>query len=255
MANSERPGFIVYHETLDETDYMTDTQRGQLFRALMCYSRSGEIVEDIDPIVMGAFMCMRKSIDRQAANYERTCERNRINGSKGGRPKKTEKTQWVVSEPTETQNNPNYNSSSSSNENKNINQKQESEGAKAQAPSPPRGIYENVYLSDEDYATLGAEFGDIDARIDRLSEYMAASGKSYVNHMAILRQWAREDGAKSRDEKPTVSPTRPGCAANEISPAGEHEIAAVRRLQEMRRQREATGYDELSSDGGGQNML
>lgn len=56
------------------------------------------------------------------------------------------------------------------------------------------GEYQNVLLSDDDLEKLKAEFpADWDQRIQRLSEYMASSGKSYKNHLATIRNWARRD--------------------------------------------------------------
>lgn len=56
------------------------------------------------------------------------------------------------------------------------------------------GVYKNVLLSDEDYAKLQSEFPhDYSDRIERLSEYMASTGKSYKNHLATIRNWARKD--------------------------------------------------------------
>ncbi len=56
------------------------------------------------------------------------------------------------------------------------------------------GDYSNVLLSDDDLAKLKAEFpADWENRIQRLSEYMASSGKSYKNHLATIRNWARRD--------------------------------------------------------------
>lgn len=56
------------------------------------------------------------------------------------------------------------------------------------------GSYKNVLLSDEDYAKLQTEFPhDYTERIDRLSEYMASTGKSYKNHLATIRNWAKRD--------------------------------------------------------------
>lgn len=56
------------------------------------------------------------------------------------------------------------------------------------------GEYQNVLLSDDDLDKLKAEFpSDWDQRIQRLSEYMASSGKSYKNHLATIRNWARRD--------------------------------------------------------------
>lgn len=56
------------------------------------------------------------------------------------------------------------------------------------------GRYENVLLSDGDLEKLKAEFPlDYRQRIERLSEYMASSGKSYKSHLATIRCWAAKD--------------------------------------------------------------
>ena len=61
-------------------------------------------------------------------------------------------------------------------------------------PRHKHGEYQNVLLSDDDLEKLKAEFpADWDQRIQRLSEYMASSGKSYKNHLATIRNWARRD--------------------------------------------------------------
>lgn len=62
------------------------------------------------------------------------------------------------------------------------------------SPRHKHGEYQNVLLSDDDLDKLKTEFpSDWDQRIQRLSEYMAASGKSYKNHLATIRNWARRD--------------------------------------------------------------
>lgn len=66
-------------------------------------------------------------------------------------------------------------------------------------PKPPRhkyGQYSNVLLTDEDLAKLKAEFSDWEKRIESLSSYMASTGKSYKNHLATIRNWARRDAEK-----------------------------------------------------------
>jgi hypothetical protein len=67
------------------------------------------------------------------------------------------------------------------------------------------GEYNNVLLSDEDMEKLKNEFGDYEERIERLSSYMASSGKSYKNHLATIRNWARKDKEKqtSKSSKPS----------------------------------------------------
>lgn len=56
------------------------------------------------------------------------------------------------------------------------------------------GEYQNVLLTDEDYAKLKAEFPtEYEALIERLSAYMASTGRAYKNHLATMRNWARRD--------------------------------------------------------------
>lgn len=74
------------------------------------------------------------------------------------------------------------------------------EAAPPPSPKPVRhkyGAYKNVLLSDEDYTKLQAEFPrDWSERVERLSEYIASTGKSYKNHLATIRSWARKDKPK-----------------------------------------------------------
>lgn len=72
---------------------------------------------------------------------------------------------------------------------------------KKTSSSPSRhryGEYQNVLLSDQDIEKLKAELPDeYESYIERLSSYMASSGKSYKNHLATIRNWARRDKEKS----------------------------------------------------------
>lgn len=66
------------------------------------------------------------------------------------------------------------------------------------------GEYKNVLLSDTDMEKLQAEFPtDWEERIERLSAYMASTGKSYKNHLATIRNWARMDR-----QRPSQQPRR-----------------------------------------------
>lgn len=61
------------------------------------------------------------------------------------------------------------------------------------------GQYNNVLLSEVDLEKLKAEFSDWEVRIERLSEYMRSTGKSYKDHLATIRAWARSDVKKARE--------------------------------------------------------
>lgn len=68
------------------------------------------------------------------------------------------------------------------------------------ATTPTRhkyGEYKNVLLSDVDMEKLKSEFpDDYNNRIERLSEYIASTGKVYKNHLATIRCWARKEKDK-----------------------------------------------------------
>ena len=69
------------------------------------------------------------------------------------------------------------------------------EGACARA----RGRYENVFLTEAEVAELQTDFPTVwQEYIERLSEYMASTGKTYKSHAATIRRWAKEDRRKGK---------------------------------------------------------
>ena len=63
------------------------------------------------------------------------------------------------------------------------------------------GQYQNVLLSDDELDKLRTEFpADWQQRIERLSEYIASSGKTYKNHLVTIRSWARRDAASQKQQ-------------------------------------------------------
>lgn len=68
------------------------------------------------------------------------------------------------------------------------------------------GEYQNVLLTDSDMQKLKEEFPtDWEERIERLSSYMASTGKSYKNHLATIRNWARRDRSSKKVSRETTS--------------------------------------------------
>jgi len=60
-------------------------------------------------------------------------------------------------------------------------------------PKHKYGEYNNVLLTDDEFEKLKAEYPDYAERIERLSSYVASTGKSYKSHYATIRNWARKD--------------------------------------------------------------
>ena len=70
------------------------------------------------------------------------------------------------------------------------------------SPPPPKpkkpvkhkyGEYNNVLLTDEELEKIKAEYPDWQDRVERLSSYIASTGKAYKSHYATIRNWARKD--------------------------------------------------------------
>lgn len=61
------------------------------------------------------------------------------------------------------------------------------------------GRYGNVFLTEAEVAELQTDFPAVwQEYIERLSEYMASTGKTYKSHAATIRRWAKEDRRKGK---------------------------------------------------------
>ena len=70
-------------------------------------------------------------------------------------------------------------------------------------PAHAYGRYQNVFLTDGELADLQDSFPTVWGQyIEKLSEYMASTGKRYQSHAATIRRWAGEDAKK------TITPSR-----------------------------------------------
>jgi len=105
---------------------------------------------------------------------------------------------------------------------------------KEKPPAAPLGEYGNVLLSETELARLQAEFPDWQARIERLSAYLASSGKRYQSHYATIRSWARRDSA----DAVTAAPARPRQSGGAPHSVGVDAIAlaAIRQRLAQRQQ-------------------
>lgn len=73
------------------------------------------------------------------------------------------------------------------------------ESSTKREPRHKFGEYKNVLLTDSDMKKLKEEFPtDWEERVERLSAYMASTGKTYKNHLATIRNWARRDSGGNK---------------------------------------------------------
>ena len=68
------------------------------------------------------------------------------------------------------------------------------------------GEYKNVLLTDDELEKLKTEYSDYEERIERLSGYIASTGKAYKSHYATIRNWARKDAEKGYSKQPIQQP-------------------------------------------------
>jgi hypothetical protein len=100
-----KTGFILHLDSLSVLDELTNEQAGILFKAIRDYNLGKE--PELDFAMRMAFIPFKNQFERDLEKYNNTCERNRNNGSKGGRPKKpteTQKTQVVFEKPKKADN-------------------------------------------------------------------------------------------------------------------------------------------------------
>lgn len=101
-----KKSILLYTDTLRVLEELDDKQSGILFKCIKAFYEEDNDTLGImlrDPIIRVAFVPFRESFERNRTKYEAVCERNRKNGSNGGRPRKTKNNPVGFSE---TQNNP-----------------------------------------------------------------------------------------------------------------------------------------------------
>lgn len=101
-----KKSILLYTDTLRVLEELDDKQSGILFKCIKAFYEEDNDMLGImlrDPIIRVAFVPFRESFERNRKKYEAVCERNRKNGSNGGRPRKTQNNPVGFSE---TQNNP-----------------------------------------------------------------------------------------------------------------------------------------------------
>lgn len=93
-----RKSFILHTDSLSVLDQLTDDQAGKLFKAIHSYQKNGEIIE-IDQLIKIAINPFLNQFERDKEKYVNIIERNKNNGSKGGRPKNPKKPTGLFGNP------------------------------------------------------------------------------------------------------------------------------------------------------------
>ena len=82
----ERNSFIFYKGWREATKDLPDDVRLEIYESIIEYATTGNL-RGLKPMANIAFNFIKIDIDRDADKYMSIVERNKSNGSKGGRPK------------------------------------------------------------------------------------------------------------------------------------------------------------------------
>lgn len=79
---SKQNSFVLYKDSIDVVEKLTDEQAGQLIKAIFRYEVNGEVPE-LDLVTDIVFATMRQHLDRNKARFEATCKKRSEAGKKG----------------------------------------------------------------------------------------------------------------------------------------------------------------------------
>ena len=81
----DRKSFVMYLDSLEILDELTDEEAGKLFKAIKLYQLEQRI--ELKGILKALFISFKNIFDRDLKKYKSVVDRNRQNGKNGGRPK------------------------------------------------------------------------------------------------------------------------------------------------------------------------
>lgn len=87
VPSEDKKAFYLYNDYVKHFDFMSDEDAGKLIKTILHYVNGMEVGK-LDGVAEIAFSFIQCQLDRDRDKYQEICERNRVNGKKGGRPKK-----------------------------------------------------------------------------------------------------------------------------------------------------------------------
>ncbi len=190
--------FLLFKDLLEPVDSLSNEDAGMFIKAVLHYQNGGDIPE-LSQAANVTFVFTKQQLDRSDEYYELICERNRINGAKGGRPKKPKEPtglSGLSEKPNITQTNP------------------DEPRITLPHPSPhPRPHPEKkekkdnrhkygdkVKMTEEQYQSHIEQHGKdaVDKKIDDMNDYCVMNGKSYTDYNRALQNWFRKDDEQAK---------------------------------------------------------
>ena len=225
-------GVLIQASFYEAMQVLPDRERLQLYDGICAYTLEGILPENLSPVAMSMFILMKPNIDSSAKKYSASVTNGKKGGRKAQNQNENQEEKPSENQSANQQQKPSENQSANLKEKPSQNQKEkpsenhdydydldsdldldldsdlDSDSEKDFLPtadeppvSPPKkkgikhkyGEYKNVLLSEEELERLQEELPDWRNMIERLSEYIASSGKKYKSHYATLRSWHRRE--------------------------------------------------------------
>lgn len=191
------PYVCLYSDYLESLAHYSDAQRGRLYTALLQYLRDGS-----QPEFKGSeryiWPSLQYQLDRDMATYADRCETNRINGEKGGRPRKDtsgeSKTEGFSGKPKKAK--------EKENENEKENEKEKTDEDTLADKPPARSRFSPP--SEEDVLEYITRMGySLDA--GQFMDYYTSNGwrvgrNPMKDWKAAVRTWNRKEGNNGKTE-------------------------------------------------------
>ena len=175
----DKKSFIAYCEWLETFEELEDAEAGRLAKHLFRY------VNDLNPLtedktVKLCFIPIKQSLKRDLKKYEVYIDKQKENGAKGGRPKKTQITQALIEKPKKAD---------SVNVNDSVN------------------VSDNVILKITEKETLILKYKQkgFDWMVNKLSNYKLSSGKKYKSDYGAINSWVVKEWLKENKKSSGTS--------------------------------------------------
>ena len=211
---------IFYQDQIDICKkHFTPEQFGRLMLALFEVEDGKDPEVDDDIVIAFEFMSLQKRIDRK--KYEKKCETNRKNGSKGGRPRKDKN----PPKPNGFFKNPNDNDNENDNDNKNDDDKarfsDETETDHHNFLS--FGSLGNVKLTRPEYDALVRTYERTSELIDKVGLWLQSAKNPVEDHYALCIKFATNDQWPKRK---VIEPVKPIVVQDPLDPEEQERVVA-----------------------------
>lgn len=185
----DKNSFVFYVDWYDTFKALPDDKAGQLLKHILAYV-SDENPETEDVLINATFANIKNTLKRDLKTYEAKCLKNKQNGKKGGRPKKTQKNQTVILENPTKAKKPDSDSDSDNDNviNKRVYRK-----------------FAHLSLSLEDFEKLKDDYTkeQIDYILDSIENYK--KNTSYKSLYLTAKKWLLKEYPKQTGQRTYIS--------------------------------------------------